>query len=420
MFLNLSEEATLDFLRRHDNDYAIQAIPAILYLAILMLLGFVGNSVVCYVYLFKFQRITTTTYFVVSMAVLDLINCITSIPFEIIDLRHNFTLGASVVCKIMPVTVTFVSLASGNVLLAVAVDRYRKVCHAFRKQVTKTTAKLSIMLCCSLSAVMTLPSVFVFGSRTVELGENVTGSECSISDSFKGSVFPVVYNGVQFVQFLIATVAIIVLYVLVWRQISRQHKYVSTLTTSANTGGTFPVHVARSNEDQVTSVSTGDLFMSSSIDCEQGKSISNISKSQNSTFSENDNASTFQRPTNLEDAPQLTHSDKPGCTVKVKDTLRLQRETQVRKTTLMLFLISLVFIISFLPHLGIMAATVINKNLYDNLQGAQVAAYNICQRSYFINSAANPIIYSFCSVNFRRAVRDMIKRKSGKDRLRNI
>ncbi|XP_046548918.1 D(3) dopamine receptor-like [Haliotis rubra] len=410
MSLNLSENDIADYLRRHDNAYAIQTLPAILYLVILMLLGFVGNSIVCYVYLFKFQSVTTTSYFVVALAVLDLLNCITNIPFEIVDLRHNFTLGSSVVCKIMPLTVTFVSLASGTVLLAVAVDRYRKVCHAFRKQLTKSTAKLAILLCFVLAAGISAPSVFLFGPRTVVLGGDVNGSECGVSESFEGSVFAVVYNGVQFLEFVVATVTIVVLYLLIWRQISRQHKYLSTVTTSANTGRTFEVHVARSKENEDTSMSTGDLYISSSNDSEQGKSISNVSKSQDSTFPGNDSATTVQRQTNLEDAQQPSQSvDKD--TVKVKDTPRSQREIQVRKTTLMLFLISLVFILSFLPHLGIMAATVINKHLYDNLQGAQIAAYNICQRSYFINSASNPIIYSFCSVNFRRAVRDMIKRK---------
>ncbi|XP_067663503.1 orexin receptor type 2-like [Haliotis asinina] len=410
MPLNLTENDISDVLRRHDNAYAIQTLPAILYLAILMILGFVGNSIVCYIYLFKFQSVTTTSYFVVALAVLDLLNCITNIPFEIVDLRHNFTLGTSVVCRIMPVTVTFVSLASGIVLIAVAVDRYRKVCHAFSKQLTNSTAKLAILVCCLLAACMSAPSVFLFGPRTVVLGGDVNGSECGVSESFEGGVFPVVYNGVQFLEFVVATVTIVVLYVLIWCRITRQQKYVSTVTTSTNPGRATGVHVARSSEDEDTSMSTGHLYISSSNDSEQGKGISIISKSDDSTFSGKDQVTALQRHTNLENARQQSQSDETG-TMKMKDTSRSQREIQVRKTTLMLFLISLVFILSFLPHLGIMTATVINKHLYDNLHGAQIAAYNICQRSYFINSASNPIIYSFCSVNFRRAARDMIVRK---------
>ncbi|XP_071092596.1 orexin receptor type 2-like [Haliotis cracherodii] len=371
-----SSDIIFDYLQPYDNAYALQALPAMLYLAILMLVGCVGNSVVCYVYTTKFKRTTSTTYFIVALAVFDLLNCVTGIPYEIIDLRFNYSLGMIADCRIMPFVITYVSISSALILVTVAVYRYRKVCRALRKQASKRAAKVAILMCCLVSAIVSAPSLPLYGARTIIIpGGYVNGSECGNADDVIDSLFPVFYNVFQFFLFFSGVVIIIVLYLLIWRQIGQQKDYVTQLTRTPQIQGTR----------EETAQSTSFTGTSQEDGCAAGAENRQISRA--------------------------------GECGAQGNLVMSQRGARSQKTTKMMFLISLVFILSFLPHLGIMAATAINKSLYDNLQGAQVAAYNICQRSFFINSASNPIIYSFCSVNFRRAVRNMIKRKSDKDRL---
>lgn len=72
-----------------------------------------------------------------------------------------------------------------------------------------------------------------------------------------------------------------------------------------------------------------------------------------------------------------------------------------RRTTLMLFLITMVFLLSFLPYLVLNVLKVLDDDSLSGDGNAWEVAHNILLRSYFINSVANPVIYSFCSRTFR-------------------
>ena len=71
-------------------------------------------------------------------------------------------------------------------------------------------------------------------------------------------------------------------------------------------------------------------------------------------------------------------------------------------TTLTLFYISVVYIVSFLPSLALMLWKIASPEWFDALSPAGLSIYNLALRSYFLNSAANPIIYIICDPTFRR------------------
>jgi hypothetical protein len=75
------------------------------------------------------------------------------------------------------------------------------------------------------------------------------------------------------------------------------------------------------------------------------------------------------------------------------------------KTTIIAFLVTIVFILSFLPHLSLQVAKMIKKGFDYNLHGSALVAYNIFLRSYFINSAANPFIYGVFNIKFSAEVK---------------
>ncbi|XP_046546330.1 galanin receptor type 1-like [Haliotis rubra] len=80
------------------------------------------------------------------------------------------------------------------------------------------------------------------------------------------------------------------------------------------------------------------------------------------------------------------------------------------KTTFMMFIITAVFILSFVPHLALMATRAVQKHTYDHLEGAPLALYNLFLRTYFINSVSNPIIYGFMSDKFRSQAKIVFRR----------
>ena len=76
-------------------------------------------------------------------------------------------------------------------------------------------------------------------------------------------------------------------------------------------------------------------------------------------------------------------------------------QSSTRRTTLMLFLITMVYLLSFLPYLVLMIVKVLDQDSLSGSGGSWELLHNFLLRSYFINSMANPIIYSFCSRSFR-------------------
>ena len=84
----------------------------------------------------------------------------------------------------------------------------------------------------------------------------------------------------------------------------------------------------------------------------------------------------------------------------------------IRRTTLILFLISLVYIVSFLPHLVMMTVKAIRPQAVAGDSDTWTVASNLIIRSYFLNSVANPFIYTFLSKNFVRRVRGSFSRWS--------
>lgn len=81
-----------------------------------------------------------------------------------------------------------------------------------------------------------------------------------------------------------------------------------------------------------------------------------------------------------------------------------------RRTTLMLFVITLIYIFSFLPHLLLMIFKTLNIDWLSQYGDTGVMLHNLLIRSYFINSASNPIIYSFFSKNFFSECKYILKK----------
>ncbi|GFO09677.1 cholecystokinin receptor [Plakobranchus ocellatus] len=90
----------------------------------------------------------------------------------------------------------------------------------------------------------------------------------------------------------------------------------------------------------------------------------------------------------------------------------------IRRTTLILFLISLVYIVSFLPHLVMMTVKSLDPQAVSGESEEWILASNLIIRSYFLNSVANPFIYTFFSRNFFRKAKESFsclrKIRSGK------
>ncbi|XP_071091768.1 orexin receptor type 2-like [Haliotis cracherodii] len=393
------------YLRHYNNKHAIHSLPVILFLAILVLVGFAGNSLVCYVYLVKFKESSLRCY-ILALATFDLATCVVCIPVEIADIRYNYTFGQYTLCKMLRLLATFSVIASVTILLAIAVDRYKRICCPFDKQTTPLMAKVTITVCSLTTFIVSLPAAAVNGSRSVSTDDiRINGSGCTVTDDYNNTPYPLIYNGGQLILFMSCILSLSVLYGLIWRRVARQQKRMNNVTESDLTierkvqHKATPTSIAKSLEDAHSPSAKGEPNMS--LDkVESNNSESTCIMPTLESF-KNDNTCPLEATPPL--GSQINRRLSTFGRRKSFSTCTSSHcDKGSQKTTRMLFLITLVFVLSFLPHLGLMVTRAVNKNVFENLHGVGFVAYNVFLRSYFINSVSNPILYSFCSVRFRQ------------------
>ena len=88
--MNMSTDDNAELIIEINNKKAKLLIPAIVYIVVLMVSGLVGNLMVCFFYGIK-TKMTTNGYFIITLAVYDLIVCIISMPTEIVDIVKFYT-----------------------------------------------------------------------------------------------------------------------------------------------------------------------------------------------------------------------------------------------------------------------------------------------------------------------------------------
>ncbi|XP_060599027.1 trace amine-associated receptor 8c-like [Ruditapes philippinarum] len=87
---------------------------------------------------------------------------------------------------------------------------------------------------------------------------------------------------------------------------------------------------------------------------------------------------------------------------------------RARKTSFLMFLLTIAFILSFFPHLALVSIRLTKKGFVEGLSDRNKAVYKFFLRSYFLNCAINPIIYGVCDPRFKNAVKEMLARRSCK------
>ncbi|XP_041361665.1 D(2) dopamine receptor-like [Gigantopelta aegis] len=446
---NLSVEDLLSYL---DNQTLPTMIPAITYIAVLMLVGLAGNCLVLAVYVKKF-RPSTTRVFVVSLAIFDLTTCAVSLPGEILDMRFTHTFDYSVLCKFLRFNNSFTVIASGFTLIAVAIDRYRKICRPLHKQISIRTARVMVTIATCVSLTLSLPTVVLNGRSSVATKyEGVVGTDCSFDDSFKNSIFPMVYVGVFFLVFFGSLVILVVMYAFIGRTVWQHRKFrfnpAGDSKHPSPLNSTSETDISSSDHDSGKRLSSARKYKLTGDETKQNAKLTWISKKKSSVpsivinspqnpgnnaqspVSHNQFSASGTEPESELDRQQLINEkrrtlrfsteigkendikmkvfSKSGITFKEKGDKNDNKVKKRSKTTLMLFIITAVFIVSFLPHLVLMIVREMKDDFMTSLTDGGVMVYNIFLRSYFINSATNCFVYSFCNVKFRNALRRFI------------
>ncbi|XP_076462416.1 uncharacterized protein LOC143294807 [Babylonia areolata] len=487
-----------DFIHSSNMDFVSSHGLTLAYLVLLMACGVVGNTLVFLVYYHRFKPSVTRTY-ILAMSVCDLMTNCLALPSDIYEIRFHYDFDDDAGCKFFGFLTRFLALLGAAILVAIAVDRRRKMCQLTNKPRTLKYVYVELTCVGVFAASYASPFGVLRGLQTIPVnGSNFTGSTCSIDDVYVGSLFFAIYNASTGLAFIICVSIMAVCYALIARHLWMHRKRLIHNAMATENPGPAPKsrqpgqgpdksevddrETAQIEHDhQAVQQSTSAFTVQWSEDeefCkEEGKfQISITEDSEHScTISDLENTTTSYNPptsgmmtsslTSISETEQelpsvtadvSTEGINPGACgskaekgatnvtarklteaamvanarkcqagpsqiasgapprkarkhgTKASDAGKASKKMSGR-TTLVMFVLAVMFVISYLPYL-LMAALYRGKDLmgYDfwlrNL-------HQIALRSFFINSAVNPLVYSFCSIKFRKECRLFLCRK---------
>lgn len=371
---NLSEEE-IDLMHA---EKAKSMVPVLVILAIFMLIGLVGNILVVFFYGFKTRR-TTNSIFICTLALYDSLSFSVGVPLHLYDLRNLYTYDYGAACKTMWFVNHLTALGSAFTLLIIAIDRYKRICHPFKKQFTIRQAKIVCGLFCLLAACLAWPAWVLYSAVDLPLKYKdaiITISDCTSIRTASYKIYIRVYSSLLLSWFIITMILLSVIYTLIWRVIWKNK--VTRQTYS---------------QRQPASDITSELSEVSGIPSKPNGDTLNISTTGINEF-----------PMPFKTDPQNMTSLRPMVSNAVsQNTTRGQSDVQNSRFTVLMLVISAVFILSFMPYciLDIWRA-VIGGHEEDALSMGGIVAFNFFIRSYFINSVINPFTYGFFNSKFRQ------------------
>ncbi|GAB1600776.1 C5a anaphylatoxin chemotactic receptor 1-like [Argonauta hians] len=352
-----------EYLHKLSSQSAKRNLPVVLYLVLLMLIGTFGNSLVLYVYSYRFKR-SSSVYFIISLGIFDLLACTIAIPVEVYDIQHRYTFYSAIACTLVRYCGSFVQYSSVYLLVGVAIDRYIKICYPL-KMISHQKIKWMCMGAAIAGVISASPTCLLYGIKEEKTPHpEIRGGNCSIAQKYYKSLFEMMYFLLMSAVFVACVLLMIILYSLIWCTVKRRR------------GSVIGDSVRNTSETD----STKRMYF----------------KKQSSVNSDDDNNSVFLPNNSSKSSVRRLRRRMSSVSAALK-------KIRVTRTTVLLFAVTLAFILSYFPSVVAMVHLKKNIHKYELL-------YTFCVKFSFMNNAINPIIYSFLNINFRTECKELLKR----------
>lgn len=420
-------------LEKLNQEEVMRQIPLMTCLLMLAVVGTLGNLLVCFVYKKKYSASNCRT-FVIVLSAIDVFICAVIIPFEIVVLLREYNFKQSWICKVSVFLNTWPTLTTGFLLLAIAIERYRKVCQPFSWQITHSAAINMCVMSGVLGLAFSWISPVIYGAqKSTHIIYNITISQCTETDAMKQTVWPLLNSIFFAVLFTGALTGIIVMYcfiaVRVKQHIERKSKFlpsrqkyiVNDAEVSEMTVMSGKVAVRKKVKIKNDETSDSIFRSSDSLNSKGGNEISEPEKTSMILCSVEgvkcEERSSVNRKSIISrmlsfgrQSLSLTKTFSTSTTSTIRQNIRIRPEAQKQKqrTAYIMFLISLAFIISYLPLLCLLLIRVSDSTFVPSLNDTERAVYKFCLRSYYINSVVNPFIYGLWDSRFRKSCRKIV------------
>ena len=139
---------------------------------------------------------------------------------------HFYIFESAAACKVLRFCNYFFSVASGSILIVIAVDRYRKVCRPMNSQLSIGWSRFAIVIAISFSILSATPSAIFHNVVEVNIttstgNTSILGYDCTNERDDDHHLLITLYNIYQFALFISTVSVLVTLYSLVGRQLYR-------------------------------------------------------------------------------------------------------------------------------------------------------------------------------------------------------
>ncbi|XP_052086432.1 cholecystokinin receptor type A-like [Mytilus californianus] len=345
-------------------------IPATVFLILLSIIGSVGNIHTILVYLSSpVMAKLAVRVFILWLAFTDLTACLFCMPFEIFDIRYSYTFSSVGACKFFRFLNHVVTLASGGLLTAIAIERFRINTKQLHRQTRKPETWINIIsgIIIGVAVVLSIPAFVFYGLNEKETNIfGLTGTDCTILSEYQNLRTAVSYSGVVILLSTICVIVCVVIYGKILYMICTQMKKEKKRKEKQN-----HYHINESTSD-VNSVNT--------------QAISTINNSE----LELRNVQT-----------EVTGKSKD------KSSKKGSKYEKGRQLTISLIVATTVSYAGYLIYVFTILVKITNPRLYENSIRPATA---ILLRAYFINNASNPIVFCLIDKTFRKECLKLYKK----------
>ena len=363
-----------------------QSADSVLYMTIIVtflgIVGFIGNICVLVIFFYNYPR-CNFKYFVITLAIIDITSCLTTIPGEIFSHRHWFEYPDTAIwfCKVKTYFNGFTVFVSAFNLFLVAVDRYRKTCCPLKWQIKPRRAAQLSMLSFLIAFIFSTPAIFLWGKQTAKVtfqGQNVTIQLCEKDDNFKNTVYPSIFvNFIFFLPVITLMISTGVLYGLIIRRVfcgSLSRSF--TLPTKPKTDTPLSKFRFRSTRMKELENRKSKAILSDELyDSE-------------------------------ENTPNLCRKHQQPVVTREENLRKKQLTSRTRMLTktLIMFILTLVFFVTTMTYFAILSL-IATKGQVFMLETENNSILFLFWRLYFINHVINPLIYGFMDQRFKQSLK---------------
>lgn len=416
MFENTSDSQTYESLAWKLNlEMRHAVLPVTFFVGIEAIVGFIGNLFVLYVFCYRYQ-VCNFRYFVLCLAFTDFISTLSTMPGEVVTQLYWYVYPVPLLCKIKSFFNVFTVSAEALCLFTIAVDRYRKVCTPFGRQIKPLTAKLLCFLIYFLAFILALPVAILWGTNVhwkIYEGRRIQVTVCEKDKYFVNSKYPVLY--VISVQTIVVTclICMLVLYIFVARKLisckSNKHSSQVSVMAFSLTNGT----IATSRGDQGDQIEQEELsvheFPTSSESPRPCPHLETRNKAVQTCPNQETEMQISVKTSNVKPGESMVPRRLRQNFVTSPVRQRSADAARVRRKTLIMFILTVVFILTTTLYLTLLANIARSDDVLQEMSDSGKVAYFFFFRLVFINHVINPFIYGFLDSQFINGIRELQK-----------